>query len=104
MMYRNRKLLDLAHKVTECQFRLPGCAGFSTGCEPAHSNQLRHGKGMGCKAHDHRHVASCHHCHMTYDGQIKHAIDRPDLDQYWQEGWDRTIDLYFQNGWIEVLK
>lgn len=100
--YRDRKLLDLAHQVNECQLRLPGCQGYTEGCEPAHSNQLRHGKGMGIKAHDHYHVSACHNCHMMYDGQIKHTIDRCEMDQYWQEGWERTMDLYFRNGWLGV--
>ncbi len=67
MIYRDRKLLDLAHQVTECQLQLPGvCQGHSAhGCEPAHSNQQRHGKGMGHKAEDIFHVAACHACHAS---------------------------------------
>ncbi|MGL4640908.1 MAG: nuclease domain-containing protein, partial [Shewanella sp.] len=33
----------------------------------AHSNELRHGKGRGMKAHDHYSVWACVNCHRWYD-------------------------------------
>jgi len=98
--YRNRKLLDLAHDVHLCQFQLPGCPGVSVdGCMPIHADGIRYGKGMGCKSHDYYHVAGCNHCHRAYEKMLK--IEK-------QEAFDpanmRTLALYFDNGWLEVLK
>lgn len=104
MTFRSRKLLDLAHRVTECQLRLPGvCEGQSNlGCEPAHSNQLRHGKGMSNKAADYMHVAACHTCHAEFDQGKR--LSKSEKLVYFGDGWERTIALYFENGWLEVVK
>jgi hypothetical protein len=50
-----------------CFLRVPGvCIGSST-VVPAHSNQSRHGKGMGIKA-DHKYtVPACQACHAYID-------------------------------------
>ncbi len=102
MIYRDRKLLDLAHQVTECQLQLPGvCQGHSAhGCEPAHSNQQRHGKGMGHKAEDIFHVAACHACHAELDQGRRFTKEQK--RDFWQHGWERTIALYLRNGWLKV--
>ena len=102
MIHRDRAFLDLAHRVHECQLRLPGvCRGYSTeGCEPAHSNQLRHGKGRGIKADDFRHAASCHACHAELDQGRR--FSREEKRELWQEGWERTMELYFRAGWVRV--
>lgn len=102
MNFRSRRLLDLAHRVHECQLQLPGvCEGYSAhGCEPVHSNQQRHGKGFGCKAEDFYHVAGCHSCHAELD-QGKRFTKEEKRD-FWQAGWERTIALYFHNGWLLV--
>ena len=102
MIHRDRKLLDLAHRVNECQFQIEGvCAHYSDhGCEPAHSNELAHGKGTGLKSHDFRHVASCHNCHVEYDtGHMPKVLKR----ELFRDGWERTIALYFENGWIKTV-
>ena len=101
-MYRNRKLLNLAHKVEHCQLELPGvCEGYTpNGCEPAHSNQVRHGKGTGMKAHDAFHVAACHSCHAELDnGKLFKKQDKAD---YWNDGFAKTMLYYFQEGWLKV--
>ncbi len=102
MIYRDRKLLDLAHQVTECQLQLPGvCQGHSAhGCEPAHSNQQRHGKGMSHKAEDIFHVAACHACHAELDQGRRFTKEQK--RDFWQDGWERTITIYFKNGWLKV--
>lgn len=102
--YRNRKLLDLAHQVHICQFKLFGCKGYtSEGCEPAHSNQSAHGKGMGIKADDDQHVASCHHCHLVYDGHTHLVIPREDAVELFNAARARTFALYERNGWLEKV-
>ena len=102
MAFRSRPLLDLAHRVNQCQLQLPGvCEGFSShGCEPAHSNQSRHGKGMSIKADDMFHVASCHSCHAELDQGKR--FTREEKREFWSQGWENTIALYIRNGWLKV--
>lgn len=51
-----------------CFVRIPGiCIGGIETTVPAHSNQARHGKGMGMKAHDRYTVPACHACHAEID-------------------------------------
>lgn len=96
--YRNRKLLDLSHRVHECQFRLPGCSGYEVeGCQPIHADGLWYNKGTGIKAHDVYHVAGCTNCHRAYErlpkGEKQEAFDKACL---------RTHLLYWREGWITV--
>jgi hypothetical protein len=102
----NRRLLDLARRVdncVNCHRYVPG------GCSPAHSNLQRDGRGEGYKSHDHHHGALCPECHDWYDRGTK----GPDPTGLWQPTKaekaqfigvmkDRTMDLYFANGWIVV--
>lgn len=97
MTYRNRKLLDLAHRVTECQ-----CCGRAApdGCEPAHANWAEWGKGAGIKAPDHAHAAMHHDCHAELDqGRSESRDERKDR---WLRAYRRTVDLYWSRGWIRV--
>jgi hypothetical protein len=93
--FRSRKLLDLAHKVNECQVRIPGvCIGYSVhGCEPAHSNQAKHGKGAGQKADDNRHVAACHPCHVAID---QGPMPKAEKVRLWDAAFERTRALYMK--------
>jgi len=98
IIYRNRKLLNLAHDVNECMFNLPGCTGYSVdGCEPAHSNHSVHGKGHGFKANDDQHVAACHTCHKYYDA---HKIGRDMELEIFNAARERTFTYYKQMGWL----
>lgn len=101
--YRNRALLDLAHHVNECQLQISGtCTGYTVeGSEPAHSNQSKHGKGGQIKAHDNFHVAGCHACHAELDQGRR--FTREEKAEFWQAGHDRTMLLYWRNGWIRVV-
>lgn len=102
--YRNRKLLDLAHRVSVCQFKLPGCKGYEIdGCEPAHSNQSLHGKGGAVKSDDDQHVASCSNCHRLYDGQRGKPLQRIYAVAMFNAGRERTFRLYRANGWLEEV-
>lgn len=101
MIYRNRKLLNLAHRVNNCQFLLTGCKGYEVeGCEPAHSNQSMHGKGCGIKASDDQHVASCSNCHRLYDGQTFKVLPRAEANHLFDAARARTFALYEKNGWL----
>jgi hypothetical protein len=104
MIYRNRKLLDLAHRIHVCQFKLPGCKGYEVdGCEPCHSNQSAHGKGGGIKAADDQHVAGCSNCHRLYDGQRGKPLPRAVAVQAFNEGRERTFSIYEKNGWLSLV-
>jgi hypothetical protein len=95
--HRDRKLLDLAHRVENCQFRLPGCEGFTGGCQPIHADGLWYNKGTGIKSHDVYHAAGCTSCHRAYENMPKsekqEAFDRACL---------RTHLFYWKNGWVGV--
>ena len=91
--FRSRKILDLAHRVNECQLQIPGvCVGYSVeGCEPAHSNQSKHRKGAGQKADDNRHVSACHQCHVALD---QGPMPKADKNRFWDAAFERTRKLY----------
>lgn len=79
---------------------LPGvCERYSPGgCEPAHSNNLRDGKGTGIKAHDYMHVAACRTCHLEYDSGAKYT--KEEKRDFFEEGWKRTMITYFVQGLV----
>jgi hypothetical protein len=99
MNHRDRRYLDLAHRVTECQCCLTPAPD---GCEPSHSNQSRHGKGMSIKAHDIFTAAIKHDCHARLD-QGK-DLSREERSEIWTLAFERTLLLYATNGWLKVAK
>lgn len=63
----NKAYLD-ACRGELCFIRIPGvCIGGMETTVPAHSNQARHGKGMGLKADDKYTVPACFACHAQLD-------------------------------------
>lgn len=51
-----------------CYLAIPGCCRNDIATVvPAHSNQAKHGKGMGRKAHDVFTVPGCRDCHAEID-------------------------------------
>lgn len=104
--HRLRKLLDLAHEVTECT----NCdAWVAHGCEPAHENGISAGKGQSIKSQDHRHAAMCHACHAWYDsGSVgldpsqRYQPTREDKQEMWTRAFKATLDLYWRNNWLKV--
>jgi hypothetical protein len=94
--YRNRTLLDLAYSL-ECQVQLPGVCEGGIG-EPAHSNQSRHGKGGGIKAHDCFIAAACRACHRELDQG--RTMDRDEKFEAWQRAHERTLLELFRRGLI----
>jgi hypothetical protein len=97
--YRNRKLLNLAHRVTECQFQIEGvCEGISpNGCEPAHSNHYVHGHSMGLKSCDSQHIASCKSCHFHYDA---HKLPKEKELEFFNAARERTFAYYRKFNWL----
>jgi hypothetical protein len=100
--HRDRKFLDLAHGLTSCQIGIPGvCTGYApNGCEPAHSNLQRHGRGASFKSHDIYHAAACHACHQEIDHGKN--LTREQREDYWQRGFERTMLEYVRRGWLGV--
>ena len=101
--YRDRKLLDLAHRLHEC----PNCVEFRPdGLEPAHANCPEFGKGMSIKAGDWAHAALCHTCHAWLDqGKGMDPSDRwTDCEkrQMWERAYWETVRVYWMNGWLKV--
>jgi hypothetical protein len=96
MMYRNRKLLDIARELP-CQH-----CGVSDGTVvAAHSNQLRDGKGRGLKAHDYRIASLCFTCHAELDQGSK--MSKQERVEMWEEAHRKTIGLLFEREFIAVL-
>jgi hypothetical protein len=98
MNHRDRRYLDLAHKIHECT----NCGCYvPEGCEPAHSNQQRHGKGTSIKANDCFVAALCHECHRHLDSGLGDRIEKQSM---WQFAFERTLLIYFLNGWLKVAR
>ena len=73
----------------QCYLRIPGvCRNDPATVVPAHSNQLKHGKGRGIKADDFYTVPACYWCHMELD-QGKHLTK-------WERRtmWDAAFDAW----------
>ncbi len=60
--YRNKKLLEAVRQMP-CQY----CGAQDGTVCAAHSNDSKHGKGMGQKASDACIAALCHRCHSMLD-------------------------------------
>lgn len=66
MNYRNPKITKSA-QGRECTFQIPGvCNHDSNTTVWVHSDQIRHGKGGGIKAHDIFGAYGCSDCHAWY--------------------------------------
>lgn len=105
--HRDRKLLDLAHKVHVCQ----SCGRHvEHGCEPAHANGALWGKGLAKKADDWAHAALCHPCHAWLDqgadmSPCGHYMGtRYGKREMWTRAHFKTMSHYWREGWIGVTK
>ncbi|MFC0677506.1 hypothetical protein ACFFGH_06535 [Lysobacter korlensis] len=94
---RDRALLDCAYEF-QCLLRLPGCEGGAG--EPAHSNQPRHGKGGGLKAHDCFHVPACRSCHREFD-QGK-TMTRDEKRELWERAFWEYLPMLWQRELLKV--
>ena len=98
MVFRSRKLLDHIHDAPFCFSCY--CHGGGDNIVPAHSNQLRDGKGKGIKADDYRVAALCHKCHMELDqGKNWSANDK---HRVWEEAHRTTIGWLIESGRLVV--
>lgn len=98
MTWRSPKLLLLVRSLP-CTWPLPHeCAGA---VEPAHSNQLRDGKGMRHKAADYRIAALCHASHVEVDQGARYSKD--ERREAWEIAHRATIGLLFERGIVRVV-
>lgn len=92
----NKSMLE-ACRGQECYLRIPhvclGVAGRNT-VVPAHSNQQKHGKGMGLKAKDEFTVPACAACHSWID---QGSADREVKFSYWDAGFARWRPIRERN-------
>lgn len=105
MNYRNKKLTQSA-KHEACV----SCGADDGTIVWAHSNQIRHGKGTGIKAHDLFGCYLCSKCHDWYDGRSKDApntelVNRFDALQFgmltwWEIMWERSMLVVCKKGYI----
>lgn len=66
----------------ECYLRIPGvCRNDPATVVPAHSNQLKHGKGRGIKAKDEYTVPACYECHAELDQGRR--LTKSERREYW---------------------
>ena len=99
-MIRSRKYLDRA-KGQPCMVKIFGiCNNDPTTTVMAHSNKYIHGKALGLKAHDFFCTLSCSNCHSVIDGHTRTEYTKAEIDEFWQRGFERTLLLAFNEGWI----
>lgn len=103
-MYRNRRLLDLAHAIEQCQ----NCGAYPGGCEPAHSDLQEHGRGKDNPAHDCFFAALCHLCHRWLDhgrgedpSRVYEGTREGKRDMFFR-AMHKTILLVWRRGWVRV--
>lgn len=63
----------------------------------AHSNEQKHGKGMGIKAHDLFGAYLCHHCHTQYDT----GKDGKTYKELWfRDQWEKSMIVACNKGYL----
>lgn len=70
-------------KGEDCTINLEGVCNYNSETVVwCHSNESKHGKGMGLKAHDEYGAYGCSSCHAVYDGQAKRPnwLTKEDVD------------------------
>jgi len=96
--HRNRALLDLCHEAP-CMLRLGvvGCGNHPS--VPAHSDMLRHGRGVGHKSHPIFAVSGCPACHAVF---TRGNLGRDGYEQAWSKAHDRWMQYLWDNELIVV--
>jgi hypothetical protein len=98
-MFRDRKLLDLAH-YAPCMFRIPGvCRSGVNPSVPCHSNLQRHGRGKDNKSHDCYAPAGCPECHYWLDFG---KASREEKELAFLAAFERWILFIFRHGWVKT--
>ena len=92
MTYRNKKLTQSARNES-----CVSCGADDGSVVWAHSNEQRHGKGMGIKAHDLFGAYLCHKCHDIYD---KEGGNRKSREQMFFECWEKSMIIACEKGYL----
>ena len=96
MIYRNKKLINLAKEAPYCM----SCMRTSDGTIVAsHSNSSAHGKGMGIKASDAMICYICFKCHSEIDSGKK---SREEKIYKWEQAFIRTMRWLFESGNVTI--
>jgi len=97
-VFRSRKLLDLIHKLP-CMAQFPHDCKQYEAVEPAHSDQIKHGRGKDYKPPDWKIAAMCHTAHMALDSKELVGLKNSE----WDRAHDLTIGYLFEKKLIGVL-
>lgn len=97
MTYRNRALLNLAHDAPCCLHIAVPCGTDKS--VPCHSDNLRHGRGVGHKSHDHLAVPGCPNCHAIF---TREYLGRGGYDEVWAKAHEEFQLWLWESGRIGV--
>lgn len=102
MNFECKDLRDLA-PGQPCQAKLPGvCNGRDDTTVWAHSNESRHGKGRGIKAHDCFGALMCSACHAWLDSDM--VASRSEKQAVFRDAFEATLLFLWFHGLIGVAK
>lgn len=89
-------------------FRVPGiCNGRTDTTVWCHSNESRHGKGVGQKSHDCFGALGCSACHQWYDFDSRSkevTLEMIDRQLAFRDAMERTLYYFWANGLITVRR
>lgn len=95
--HRDRKLLDISHEAP-CFLRLsPYCGRYPS--VPCHSDDLRHGRGVGHKSHDCLAVPGCPDCHELFN---RKNLGREGYFDKWQKANEEYQVWIWKNRKVKV--
>lgn len=92
--YRNPKLTAFA-RGRDCTMHSPWCNGNPETSVWCHSNELRHGKGKGVKAHDLFGFIGCSGCNSWYDDG---PAPREEKQEAFWRAWEASLILACEAG------
>ena len=99
--FRSRRLL-YSSRGQCCTLRFPGCRNNVDTTIAAHSNQRKHGGGVGLKQHDIFSVDACSHCHDIYDGRVKSEMVRWQKEDAFNKALAETTLRRLRDGSLKV--
>lgn len=96
-MSRDRKLLDLCQNAP-CQLRLASPCGQDPSV-PAHSDMLRHGRGVGHKSSAVFAIPACPNCHAAF---TRGYLGKTQYEEVWRQAHERWLQYIWDNKLIDV--
>ena len=66
----------------------------------AHSNQIKHGKGMGIKSRDEEGAICCDTCHNIIDGRTNVGMNREQRQDMHAQANVRTVIWWKKEGYL----